>query len=110
MSLPMYTTTVLVERDESSEERWSERTYVEVADGWPAVVGSPTARDVESSAASSQVVDAVLYLDGGRATQRLDRVTDRTTGQQYQVVAILERAALGLDHHRAALRTIGELG
>lgn len=109
MTLPLYTTQVKVERDPNTEERWAERNYTTVAESWPAVIGGPNATDNDSAQSSDQSVEAVLYLDNGRATQRLDRVTDLSTGQVYQVVAILERTALELDHHRAGLRTLGEL-
>ena len=52
----------------------------------------------------------VLHVNPGVAVTRLDRVTDLTLGEVYDVLWVTTRIGFGLDHTRAGLRRVVGIG
>lgn len=106
MTLPLTTTTVLVEAPSGAAEPFEADTFT-ARGTFPAHISSPSGRDRQGDA-GGQRIDAVLLTEGTVA--RNDRVTDQATGAVFRVSWVLARAGLGLDHTRAGLvDTAGEV-
>jgi hypothetical protein len=111
VSLPFTTTTVNIEtRTTSDGDRWETPTWMPVQSAVPATVSSPSPSDRSTSQGDQEQIDMVLHVNPGVAVTRLDRVTDLTLGEVYDVLWVTTRIGFGLDHTRAGLRRVVGIG
>lgn len=95
MALPLFTTTITVERP-GSGDAMDAPDYDTIESGVRAVIGSPSGVESVASGSSEQVT-ARLDCDVCDLAHG-DRVTDDATGETWQVSWVRRRYGLGLDH------------
>lgn len=106
MTLPLTTTTVLIE-DGDTPEPFEGTTWTTRHTAAAAHISSPSGRD-RAGEDGGERIDAVLLTEV--EVWRGDRVTDASTGDVYRVAWVTERTGLGLDHTKAGLiRASGEV-
>lgn len=101
MTLPLVTTTLLVERPDLTGDGALPRAYTTVGT-YDGVVSAPSGSD-RRVGGDQMTITAVAYLDEGSDVRRYDRITDQTNLQVYEVVWVSTRYELGLGHVKAGL-------
>jgi hypothetical protein len=106
VSIPVASTTIAVARSDQdgTKDDYDGVSFASVASRVRAVIGSPSGAETVMGG-SSEDVSAQLTCDPV-SLRHDDRVTDETTGDQWQVVWVRRRIGLGLDHVSAGLRAI----
>lgn len=102
--LPATTTTVNISRTTGGGDKWEPGSTTTLTFDAPANISSPSPLGTESAQSAQELVDMVLHVNPGTDVQREDTVLDVALNETYEVVWVVKRHGLGLDHIRAGLR------
>lgn len=71
-----------------------------------AVISSPSPSEQLAAGGGRGIVDAVLTCDPVPGASHTDQVLDMTTGERWEVIDVVGRHGLGVDHTSARLRRV----
>jgi len=104
MTLPLTTTRISISRTTGGGDKWEPGSTSTTTLDAPANISSPTAAEQESAQTAQELIDMVMHVDPWVDVKREDSVTDLVLNETYEVVWVVKRHGLGLDHVRAGLR------